>query len=776
MVKVSLNGEYELHNLKDGAFICNSSVPGSDFGAYLNAGMLSLNDAYFEETNSSFSEKDVYFERTFMLDDITAENIILHFERLDTVCDIYLNGNLVAKTENAHIFYDFDVKKYVNSGENKLKIIIYSPVNYIVKRQKENPLPKNVNGTDGAAYIRKPACNFGWDWGPCVPYKYIGSVELKMFTREIKLNAVKQVIHEGRADLTVIAENADEMLLVTPDGKELKPDGNTFEVINPELWYPRDLNLLETQPLYTLVLKNNEEVIERKIGIRTVELNTEKDEYGTNFQLVVNGKRVFAKGGNLIPFSAIPEQADEKTVDYYLGLAVKANFNILRVWGGGEYANEYLLSRCDELGILVWQDFAYACLMYPFYEEIFLYNVLNEAKQNVCRQSLHPCVALFCGNNELEDTFSWIPKNLKITKSYVDFFYNKLPEQVKKYTDISYIPTSPLGSAPFENNGSDEVGDTHIWNVWHGMQPPSYFGKRYTRFLSEFGLEALPSMKAVKTFADKSAYSLDSKEFSERQKCNGGNGKILVYLKQRFDEPESFEDMPYLTGIVQAECIRAAAEHFRRNKGRCNGTVFWQFNDVWNCPSWSSVDFEGVPKALQYMAEEFFAPVALTYNGESLYLHNDTLYDKKLSVTVDGVEYETLIKSDSVKKLIDFTVPEGSVCKVTLDGRDYYFDNNKPLEKAEFEVSLNGNKMTVKSNTFAKNIFVEAESVSDINYFSLLDGEEKTLTFGGEIGDYRILCENNIRYITGNFKKAAKHFAFRLKPWNVVNEIYYRFK
>ncbi len=776
MKKIPLNGTYKLHNLSDGAFICEAKVPGSDFGAYLNAGKFALNDAYFEETNSAFSMSDVYFERVFDFDGKTEENIILHCERLDTLCEIYLNGNLVAKAENAHISYDFDVKEFVKTGENTLKFVIYSPVNYIVDKQDKKPLPKNVNGTDGASYIRKPACHFGWDWGPCVPYKYIGDVYLKTFEREIKLIGITQDVNKVKARITVEAENADEMLLITPDGKTLEAQGNVFEIDKPELWYPRDLNLLEKQPLYTLVLKNGEETLERKIGLRTVELNTEKDEYGTNFQLVINGKRVFAKGGNLIPFSAIPEQADEKTVDYYLNLAVKSNFNILRVWGGGEYANEYLLSRCDELGILIWQDFAYACLMYPFYDDAFLSNVLAEARQNVRRQALHPCLALLCGNNELESMFQWLPKNTKLVKSYTDFFYNKLPEEVKKLTDIPYIPTSPLGTAPFENNGSDEAGDTHIWNVWHGMKPPEYFNTRYTRFLSEFGLEALPSMKAVRTFADGSAYSLDSKEFTERQKCTGGNGKILVYLNQRFNEPADFEDMPYLTGIVQAECIKRAAEHFRRNKGRCNGTMFWQFNDVWNCPSWSSVDFEGIPKALQYEARKFFAPVALTFDGKRLFLHNDTMFDKTVEVTVNGARYKTELKADSVKEFLKLKVPENGVCKVTLDGEAYYFDNKKRLEKAEFEVKTENNKMTVKSNTYAKNIFVEAESIADENYFSLLAGEEKTLTFGGEIGEYKIHCENNVRYKPVNFKQAAKRFAFRIKPWNIVNEIYYHFK
>ena len=427
---IDLNGKYNMFNLADDFFYCEANIPGSDLGNLVKCGFMPLNDVYDELENYTIVHSDMVFERSFCLDDIGFEHIVLHCEQLDTLSEVYVNGKRVAKTENAHISYDFDVKQYVKTGENTLKFVLLSPVDYILARQKDHPLPKNANGIDGAAYLRKPSCHFGWDWGPCVPYKYIGNVELQCFNQKIVVDSIEQKHYPDRVIVNVCAENADEIVMISPDGKSITSDGRSFVIENPMLWYTRDLNEKAEQPLYTVVLKNSEMTVEQKIGLRTVELNRERDAFGSNFQFMINGKRIFAKGANLIPFSAIPEQADKSTVDNYLDLAVKSNFNMIRVWGGGTYASEYLLEQCDRLGILIWQDFCYACLMYPFYERDFLDNALNEAKLNVKRMTLHPSVALWCGNNEIEAMFNYLPKSSRIIKAYIDFFYHRLPEAI----------------------------------------------------------------------------------------------------------------------------------------------------------------------------------------------------------------------------------------------------------------------------------------------------------------------------------------------------------
>lgn len=791
MKKLSLNGKY-IMSANDGhnTSICYAEIPCSDFRALIKnnniENPLVCKGSEAEATVNDVGNTDYIFEREFEISavELSYSHIVLLCEKIDTLCKCYINGSPAFESNNAYIPVETDIKHLLIIGTNKIRFEIYSAVNYIQKKQNVNKLPKNNNGIDGAAYIRKPACHFGWDWGPCVPYKYIGNVELQCFNRRIENISIIQKIADGKAAVSVSADNADECYIVSPDGDEIHSHNFEFTIDNPKLWYTCDLSESSTQPLYTVIIKNEEMTVEKKIGLRTVILNREKDQYGTNFQFVLNGERVFAKGANVIPFAAIPEDADNSTVDYYLDLCIKSNFNMLRIWGGGDYASEYLLNRCDELGIMVWQDFCYACLMYPFYEKDFLENCLREAEYQVKRMTLHPCLALWCGNNELEAMFSYMPKNAEIMKAYVKFFYEQLPERIKDFTDVNYIPTSPLGEKPFCKNTADNAGDTHMWNVWHGLKPLNYYEKRYTRFLSEFGLESLPSMKAIKEFAKDDEFDLKSDAFMSHQKCIGGNQKMLFYLKERFDEPEHFEDLPYLTGIVQAECVKSAAEHFRRNKGRCNGALFWQLNDVWCCPSWSAVDFTGVPKALMYMARQFFAPVAITYNNNILYAHNDTMYKKQLDIKLtvingDKIKLDTHIgvnlKADSTAGFASYTLENGDVLRASFDGSDYYFDKVKRLEPAKIEVNGTENGIIIKSDKYARNIFIDCDDVLDDNYFSLLPNEEKFVAYNGDIKGISIKCENNIKFKGGKIKKAVGRFFYRLKPMNIANAFYYEY-
>lgn len=786
MVSFSLNGKWNLKST-DSYFECQADVPGSDFGNLIKNDIIkSPLISGREEDAMPVAKRDFVFERSFDLSEnaFEYENIILNCSKLDTLCKCYINEEFVFESNNAHISVKNDISKFVKSGKNTIRLVFSSAVNYITSRQKENPLPKNNNGIDGISYIRKPACHFGWDWGPCVPYNYVGDISVDCYNSLIENITINQEIVSNKATIKISADNTHSYQLFSPDGEEIKGKDGVFEIDNPRLWYTNDLSECKAQPLYTAVLSNDEMTVEKRIGIRDIQLNTEKDEWGNNFQIVLNGKRVFAKGGNLIPFAAIPEDADNSDIDYYLDLSLKCNFNVIRVWGGGEYASEYLLDKCDEMGILVWQDFGFACNMYPFYEQDFLNNVLKEAEENVKRIALHSCLALWCGNNELEVMFSYLPKNTKLMKSYVEFFYHTLPDYIKPFTNVPYIATSPIGTEPFKNYSSDGIGDNHMWNVWHGLKPLNYYSTRYARFLSEFGLESLPSMKAINTFAAVKDYSLSSDAFMSHQKCVGGNAKMMFYLKEKFDEPAEFEDLPYLTGIVQAECVKSATEHFRRCKGRCNGSVFWQLNDVWNCPSWSAVDFEKVPKALMYMAKSFFAPVALSYDKPYLYLHNDTLSDKEITLhitilNVDRIKKEydvnTFIKSDSVLRVCDIPLDKGDVLFVKCGDVTLCYDNKATLFKSDISVNVDGNKITVKPNTFTKNICIECDGTADDNYFSLMPGEKKTVTFDKNITDYTIRCENNIKFRPGKIKKKLGRFFYRLQPLNIGNAFFYEF-
>lgn len=776
MKKIDLSNQInvKIDGFKD--FIVNA--PFSDIGTMVKLEMIE-NPLVCKNPDAvvdSVEAKTLVAEKTFEITDEDLEFEKVHFTcyKIDTLCKAYINNSLAFESNNAHIPVDVDVKSLLKVGENTLRIEIESAVKYITKRQSEKHLPKNNNGTDGAAYLRKSACHFGWDWGPYVPYKYIDCISLECYNSRIENVEIKQ----NNNEVTVSADNAEEIYILSPSGDRIDGVDGKFVIENPELWSTHDISERKTQPLYTVVIKNAEMTVERKIGIRSLYLNRSADEYGTNFQFVLNGEGIFAKGANVIPFSAIPEEITNETVDYYLDLCVKSNFNMIRMWGGAEYSTDYLLERCDELGILVWQDFCYACLMYPFYEEDFLASCLEEARVNVNRMKHHACMALWCGNNELEAMFSYLPRTTEIMKAYEQFFYHQLPDAIKDITDIDYIPSSPLGDKPFSKNTADEVGDTHMWNVWHGLKPLNYYQKRYTRFLSEFGLESLPSMSAIRVFANEDEFDLASEAFMSHQKCIGGNEKMMFYLKDRFDDPVHFEDLPYLTGIVQAECVMYAAEHFRRNKGRCNGAIFWQLNDVWCCPSWSSVDYLGIPKALMYLAKNFFAAVSVSYENGNVYLHNDTMFDKTLDVNFTIMNGDKLItnktstinvKANQIQKIFDYMLKQNDVLKVEVNGRSFYFDNVKTLEKANVKAEIEGDSVVITTDKYARYIYLDCDRI-DVNYFSLLPNEKKIIKLDSIP---QIKCENNIEFSKNTIKTAVSQFLYRLKPMNIANAFYY---
>ncbi len=794
-MKKSLSGIWRLKSA-DGVFDTTAIVPGTDFGNLTRNGFIDNPLTSGDEKYAlSIAENDFSFSRTFSLDEdfFNFERITINCNCLDTLCKCFINGVFAFESDNAFLPLSADVKQLLKVGDNEIIVQFYSPYKYIKERQKSHPLPKNFNGVDGIPYIRKPACHFGWDWGPCVPYSGIcDDIFLKAFNRQIEDVHISQQTEKEKSVITASAKNADKITLVCPDGKTIDFADGKAVVQNPELWFTHEMSGKDVQPLYTVVFENAEEAVEKKIGLRNLRLDRSKDEYGEDFAFILNGERVFAKGANLIPFSAIFEDANDKTIEYYVDLALKSNFNILRVWGGGSYASEKLLSLCDEKGILVWQDFCFACQMYPFDDNGYLENVLEEVKSNVKRMTTHACLCLWCGNNEIETMFPYFA-GTKLMKEYEKFFYHVLPETIKYLTEVDYIPTSPVGEKFLKKTGADECGDTHLWSVWHGLKKLDYYKKRHTRFLSEFGLESLPSMSAIKTFAkDEKDFNITSPIFNAHQKCKGGNRKMTFYLLEMFDFPKHFEDLPYLTGITQAKCVRDATIHFRQNKGRCNGSIFWQFNDVWACPSWSSVDFLGVPKALQYGAKRFFAPVSVTCKkkGDKItaFVHNDTLTVQNVDIKIETCkikdnETEEImhkkieIKANDFERLCEFKSSAKAV-RITVNGSVQYevfsAPNKLGLEKVNFDLSCENGVLKVRADKFAYGVCLQADGVVfDENYVHIGAGETFEVPYQGRIDDVKITCANNVEFSHNKFKKIAYRLAFRLIPENVINYIVY---
>lgn len=836
-MKKSLNGEWKFRAVGDVKWK-NAVVPGCNYLDLMSNGdipdpFIGLNEKEVEWVG----RKDWEYERKFEIseDEINSDTIYLNCKMLDTVCDVYINEHLAFSGNNCFTAYNKEVKSCLNIGENKIKIVFYSPVRFVEEKYKESPTPLNSNGLNGIVHIRKPQCHFGWDWGPVLPCSGITKdIELE-FVKKAKINylSVTQELIDSYADIYAktdiesFSEYSVETVLTYPNGKsEIKEGANAkFHIENPELWWTHELSDKHEQPLYTVTvrLKSDGKVIdkaEKKIGIRKLELNRERDKYGKNFQFVLNGVPLFIKGANYIPPDSFITRFTPKKAEHLIDAAIFSNMNMLRIWGGGYYESDEFYSLCDKKGILIWQDFLFACQAYPFFDESFLDNVKKEVEYNVKRLCHHPSLAVWNGNNEIEQMHTaWVHM-----KKYVDwtekFFYHILESEIRKY-DIStpYTPGSPVGISHNKGVDSDNVGDTHLWGVWHGLKPMNYYRRRMTRFCSEFGFESLPDIKAIKKFANESDCSLSSKVFKAHQKCANGNDKMIFYIASRFNLPKSFEDYIYLSQVTQNECIADATEHWRRNKGHCNGSMYWQFNDCWGVCSWSSLDYYGNYKALQYGARHFNAPLSVSVEDTEkyvkLFLLNDLRKSEKVKIEYEIFDFytgtlecdskENLINAGEVMHIFELNMSDikkkydlkrtGLAVRLIKDGeikqqKTLLFDKEKKLElpKANLNMKVTSDEkrvsVTVSSDKFARLIKVDSGISSNPfsdNYFDLLPNQSKTVTLERDVSfslndlaeSITVSCLTDIVYDRNILKQAIKRLELYASPTNIGNIIFH---
>jgi beta-mannosidase len=407
------------------------------------------------------------------------------------------------------------------------------------------------------------------------------------------------------------------------------------EVVDPELWWP---NGLGAHPLYQIEIElaAGDRRLDHKsyqVGLRTLELRREPDEWGESFTFVVNGTPVFAKGSNWIPADSFPARVTPEMLDSLLGAAAATNHNMIRIWGGGYYETEVFYDLCDRYGILVWQDFMFACSVYPLTDPEFLANLEIETREQVRRLRHRACLALWCGNNEMErgwTIWGWDrPENADLKAAYLRYFSVTLAKWVAAEDSATpYWPSSPSSGRPLEAPIGGNSGDEHEWIVWHALAPFSGYGHETYRFVSEFGFESLPAMATVAAFApDPADWNLGSPMLDHHQRCTSGNARILYYMAQQFRLPKDFPSFVYLSQVLHAEAMRVGVEHWRRLRDRCSGALYWQLNDCWPVSSWASIDYYGRWKALQYATRRFYAPVLLTAevekDGVSVAVTND---------------------------------------------------------------------------------------------------------------------------------------------------------
>lgn len=619
----------------------SAHVPGSVYADLMADG--TMPDPFWRENELDAFErmkKDYVYQRAFTVTEAQLAHVHVELvcEGLDTLAHVSLNGREIAFADNMHITWVWDVKEQLHAGENTLEIRFDSPILYCAKKAEEAPGWESSDATPGFRHLRKAHCMFGWDWGPRLPDAGIWRpIFLRTWDAARLENALMlQAHHDGVVDVTIRPEIAGESAwsaeITAPDGEVMIiPETTAAEQVitieHPQLWWP---NGLGKQPLYRVTVRlATGDTRTWRIGLRTMTVSREKDEWGEEFCHVVNGMKVFAMGADYIPEDNILARVTPERTRRLLEDCKAANFNAIRVWGGGYYPDDAFYDICDELGLLVWQDLMYACAFYDLTPD-FERSIRVETHQNVARLRHHASLALICGNNEMEmfmagansalinhRTWEFVPTYPHHITDYVKMFEYILPAIVKETAPQTYWwPASPSSGGNFDAPNDENRGDNHYWDVWHGEKPFTEYRKFFFRYASEFGFQSFPCLKSVEQFTLPDDRNIFSRVMERHQRNQAANGKILSYLSQTFRYPNSFDDLLYASQLMQAEAIRYGVEHWRRNRGRCMGAIIWQLNDIWPVASWASIDYYGRWKALHYAAKRFFAPVMISAEEE----------------------------------------------------------------------------------------------------------------------------------------------------------------
>lgn len=670
MQTCTLNGTWQLSAGHRSLESVDMQIPGTVLSGLLAAGK--IKDPFYrtnEDATRALFWKDYVFTRTFDVDEelLAQQHIVLVCEGLDTLAEISINGTFLAKTDNMHRTWKFQAKKLLHPGKNEIQIIFRSVLRFIEDypyeaHKKINYIP--CGSMKGNQLLRKAHSMFGWDWGPQTidagifrdiylqGYSHARIEDIRIHQQHAKNVSVQTSITlsesiPGQKLCVELSEDGADKPLQTKLCKT-NADGVAavdFAIENPKLWWPNDYG---DQPLYivrtTLLDEDGTslESITRRIGLRTLTISQEKDEWGNEFAFCVNGVKIFTRGGNYIPDDCLYTRITEKKLDYILESCRRAHFNCVRVWGGGYYPSDAFYDLCDEKGLIVWQDLMYACNVYDV-TDAFAENCRQETYDNVRRLRHHASLGLWCGNNEIESAWDHWGDFQKETPylraDYIRLFEEVLPKAVQEADgETFYWHSSPSSGGCFDNPDDANRGDTHYWDVWHGQKPFTDYRKYFFRFCSEFGFQSFPCAKTVNSFTLEDDRNIFSRVMESHQKNDAANGKMLYYLSENLRYPKDLTHLLYASQVLQGMAIKYGVDHWRRNRGRCMGTLYWQINDDWPAPSWSSIDYFGRWKALHYMAQKFYAPHAVSMTLEDhrchVYFSNESFETTEYSLTL----------------------------------------------------------------------------------------------------------------------------------------------
>jgi len=748
-------------------------------------------------------------------DMLNTEIVILRFKGLDTIVEVYFNDERILSGDNMHRTYDCYLKKpgkNILKSENSLRVVFKSPVAEARRRVEDMGFDIDDIGSHnfqipGIETLRKAYYSFGWDWGPRIPDMGIWrAVELHTCNRMIEDLAIRTELTFSEPGMAEKAILKTELVLSEP----LIPDDSAsltvqytvrnkekvvhesvaaisdrtllseIEVGSPVLWWTKELGTPELYEITASLIKDGEviDVKTLKFGIREINLIRRADRWGETFYFELNGIPVFAKGVNWIPSDSLivrgrRNRLHEKVIDDCL----KANMNMIRVWGGGIYEDDEFYDYCDKMGILVWQDFTFACRPTPDFEG-FEENVKREAEDNIRRLRNHPSLAIWVGNNEME--IGWVCWGFEkfvpeLKQFYLRLFEEILPAYVKTFDGVRpYWPSSPSSGGNFNDPESENYGDSHYWKVWHEGYPLESYREFNSRFMSEFGFESFPDIKTIRAFCPEEQMAFDSEIMENHQKNPAGNKKIYDYMEKQFSIPQSFDKQIVLSQLSQAEAMQYGVEHWRQNRNdyHCMGALYWQVNDCWPVASWSSIDYYGRWKALHYVAKRFFNPLMISgletdkdlevwisndlnedfsgfYELSVLSTEGEVLYSKGEKIKVErlsskGVKKVSLkeIKAVAEESIAFFKLYDNDKTLISEGFKLFCIPKKLNLKKPFFDYSLkrNGNsyEIAVSSTVPVIYCFIDIKEsvcndhmIFDDNYFSF-DGTRKVIHFKSE--------------------------------------------
>ena len=814
MQTYTLNGTWQLSAGHRSLESVDMQIPGTVLSGLLAAGK--IKDPFYrtnEDATRALFWKDYVFTRTFDVDEelLAQQHIVLVCEGLDTLAEISINGTFLAKTDNMHRTWKLDVKGFLHSGENQIRIVFRSVFKYIEDYEYEEN--KEIHyvpcgGMKGNQLIRKAHCMFGWDWGPKLPDMgiwrdiYIEEVN----GARIQNVQIRQQNEEEVSHLSVVLKNEviqsdaagmiAECRVYDPEGRELTLQTEDvketqifqIEIKNPERWWPNGYGEQKLYRVCVSLKKENHTVQERSIrfGIHDFTVVRRPDEWGAGFTFCINGMEIFAKGANYIPEDSIFGKRSKERTERLLKDCRRANYNCIRVWGGGCYPDDYFYDLCDELGLLVWQDFMFACAVYDLTDS-FYDNIRLEVRDNIIRLRNHPSLGMWCGNNEMEGAWvGWgIPQNQKLKQDYLTMFERLIPQMVEEYDpDRFYWPASPSSEGGFEDPFDEGRGDAHYWDVWHGKKPFEDIESKFFRFSSEYGFEAVPSMKTLRTVIHEDQFNIVSPEMEKHQKCidNGpGNVTLMYYLLQYYQLPATFERTVYATQSLQSDFLEMAIRHFRSHRERCSGSTYWQINDTYPTISWATLDYYGRWKGAHYAVKRSYGKViSYVETGADrvarLYVSSDETRPLKLTCRLELIEQgkgvlHTECREISAEPLASTCVTAFKIQEMKeLRSRECYLhyeiqceeevidSGNRLLERPkkfhfldphltsyveeteEQERADEGKagenrvkkqfRIIVKAQQFARRVgieFTDTDVILSDNYFDLLPGESKTV-------------------------------------------------